>query len=174
VQPLALGQPLALLAHQLGPGLDDAQRHALGVGAQPRHGLPQGQRRRARSKPGRSATTAAHSVSTGARLIRILPSAPAMRTISPIVAREAQSFGMNLPLPPSVMSLRLDPTKARMTDPYQHACGLHPQEPQPLVPDSPIILAGSSPETAARALLRARPRRSAPPNTAGRPAPARR
>ena len=39
MQALALGQPVALLAHQLGPGLDDAQRHALGVGAEARHGL---------------------------------------------------------------------------------------------------------------------------------------
>ena len=44
MQALALGQPVALLAHQLGPGLDDAQRHALGVGAEARHGLPERQR----------------------------------------------------------------------------------------------------------------------------------
>jgi hypothetical protein len=37
-------QPVALLAHQLGPGLDDAQRDALGVGAEARHGLPQRKR----------------------------------------------------------------------------------------------------------------------------------
>jgi hypothetical protein len=70
-------QPVALLAHQLGPGLDDAQRHALGVGAEARHGLPE-RKGGSRSKPSRSATTAAQSVSTGARLIRMLSPASAM------------------------------------------------------------------------------------------------
>ena len=40
MQLLALAQPVAALAHQLGLGLDDAERHALGVGAEARHGLP--------------------------------------------------------------------------------------------------------------------------------------
>ena len=36
----------------------------------------------------------------------------------------------------------------------RHACGLHLQEQQPLVPDTSTTSAGSSLETAARALLR--------------------
>jgi hypothetical protein len=57
----------------------------------------------------------------------------------------------------------------------RHACGLHLQEQQSLVPDGTATTsAGRSLETAARALLRARPRRTGPPGTARGPAPARR
>jgi hypothetical protein len=57
----------------------------------------------------------------------------------------------------------------------RHACGLHLQEQQSLVPDGTATTsAGSSLETAARALLRSRPRRSGLPGTARSPAPARR
>jgi hypothetical protein len=55
----------------------------------------------------------------------------------------------------------------------RHACGLHLQEQQPLVPDGTATTsAGRSLETAARALLRARPRRSGLLGTGGSPAPA--
>jgi hypothetical protein len=70
--------------------------------------------------------------------------------------------------------LRLDSTKAMMSDPDQHACGLQPQEQQSLAPDIPTTSAGRSLETAARALLRSRPRRSGLPSTGGSPVPARR
>jgi hypothetical protein len=70
--------------------------------------------------------------------------------------------------------LRLNSTKAMMSDPDQHACGLHPQEQQPLVPDTPTTSAGRGLDTAARALLGARPRRTGPPSITGSPAPARR
>jgi hypothetical protein len=59
--------------------------------------------------------------------------------------------------------LRLDFRKAMMTDPDQHAGGLHPQEQQPLVPDHPTSSAGSSLDTAARVPLPARARRAGLP-----------
>ena len=88
--------------------------------------------------------------------------------------RDAQSVGMKPDVAAVGYVLRLDSTKAMMTDPDQHACGLQPQE-QSLAPDgTPTTSTGRSLETAARALLRARPRRTVRPNAAGRPAPARR
>src|SRR5215217_6783215 len=89
--------------------------------------------------------------------------------------RDAQSIAMNPDVAAVGYVLRLDSTKAMMTDPDQHACGLQPQEQQSLAPDgTPTTSTGRSLETAARALLRARPRRTGLPTTAGRPAPARR
>src|SRR4051794_36969713 len=41
-EALAFAQPIPTLEHQLGPGLDDAQRDALGVGAEARHGFAEG------------------------------------------------------------------------------------------------------------------------------------
>src|SRR4051794_21839419 len=67
---LALCQAVALFVHQLGLWLNDAERYALCIGAGARHRSAQGQRRLA-PNPSRSATTVAHSVSTGAWLMRI-------------------------------------------------------------------------------------------------------
>ena len=39
--PFAFAQPLAALAHQVWPGLKDAERYALGVGAEASYGLPE-------------------------------------------------------------------------------------------------------------------------------------
>ena len=66
---LALGQPVALLPHQLGPRLDDVQ----GIAQTPAPPcLARASAPCRRSKPSRSATSAAHSAGTGARLMRIL------------------------------------------------------------------------------------------------------
>jgi hypothetical protein len=81
---------------------------------------------------------------------------------------------MNLPLPRVHHVLRLNSTKAMMTDPDQHTCRTHPREQQSLVPDTSTTSAGHSLETAACALLRARPRRTGLPSTAGSSVPARR
>jgi hypothetical protein len=43
VELLTLAEPVALLTDQVGLGLDDAQRHALAIGAEPRHRLAQRQ-----------------------------------------------------------------------------------------------------------------------------------
>src|SRR4051794_39791140 len=70
--------------------------------------------------------------------------------------------------------LRLDSTKAMMNDTDEHACGTHPQQQQSLVPDTSTTSAGRGLDTAARALLRARPRRTTPATSAGSPLSARR
>lgn len=99
MQTLALGQLLTSLLDQLGLGLDDAERYALGISAHPGHRLAQVSAV-ARSKPNPSATTAAQSVSTGARL---------MRSVSPFAAMQphevrtrtliARSQAVKLPFP---------------------------------------------------------------------------
>ena len=81
IELLALAELLAAHPHQRGLRLDDAERDALGVGAQPRHGLSERQGG-SRSKPNCSATTAAQSVSAGARLILIVSAMPMPSVIS--------------------------------------------------------------------------------------------
>src|SRR4051794_10343270 len=97
MQALALSQPVASLTHQPGPGLEDAQRHAFRVGAEPRHGLAECQGG-SLSNPSRSATTAAQSVSTGARLMRILSPASAMAVTEAMTSVTAASGNCPRPI----------------------------------------------------------------------------
>src|SRR3954449_12823698 len=100
------------------------------------------------------------------------PSASVMRAISR-AWRETRSLEVKPAVAAVGYLLRLASTKAMMTDPDQHACGPQPREQQSLVPTPPPA-AGRGLEPAACALLRARPRRTRLPSTAGTPAPARR
>ena len=100
-----LGQPLAALPHQIGRRFDDAQAHALGIGAEPCRTAGPSIKAVSRSKPSRSATTAPRSVSTGARLTRMVSAgSPVQRGVGGVRRRSVEHgrvFCAPLPEAPS-------------------------------------------------------------------------